>query len=82
MKNLTKNEIRALYGVTGKKGEVVAYGRSVKNTMASTRRSQMAADLKTMSQAEWRSKYHDEIMRFKTTPVAPVIAPDVTELTF
>jgi hypothetical protein len=79
---LSKEQIRALYGVIGKKGEVVAYGRSVKNTMASTRRSQMAADLKTMSQSEWRTKYHDEIMRLKTTPAAPVLESQVRELTF
>jgi hypothetical protein len=58
MKTLSKTEIRALYGVApGEKGEVVVFGRSVKNTMNSERRSQMAADLKTMGQAEWRAKY-------------------------
>jgi hypothetical protein len=77
---LTKEQIRSLYGATGKKGEVVAYGRGVKNTIASALRTQMAADLKTMSQSEWRAKYHDEIMRHKTAPAAPVVESQVNEI--
>jgi hypothetical protein len=79
MKTLTQTEIRALYSFPLNQ-EVIAFGRSVKNTMASTRRSQMAADLETMSQAEWRTKYHDDIMRHRSTAAAPVLESQVIEL--
>lgn len=81
MKTLSPTEIRALYGVAPG-SDLVAFGRSVKNNLNSSRRAQMAADLKTMSRSEWRAKYHDEIMRHKTSTAAPVIESQVSELTF
>jgi len=82
MKSLSKTEIRALYGVAPGHGDFTVFGRAVKNAISSSRRSQMAADLKTMSQSEWREKYRDEIVRFKGTPSSPALESQVTELTF
>jgi hypothetical protein len=81
MKSLSQTEIRALYGFAPNQ-EVYATGRGVKHAMASTRRAQMSADLRTMSQAEWRAKYHDEIMRIKPAPAAQELTSEVVELSF
>jgi hypothetical protein len=82
MKTLSKTEIRALYGAIGKKGEVVAYGRSVENAMTSAYRAQVEADARTMSRSELWQKHGDYLSKLKTTPSAPVLESQVAELTF
>jgi hypothetical protein len=78
--SLTKEQIRALYGATGKKGEVVAFGRSVENTMTSAYRAQVEADARTMSRSELWERHGDYLSKLKTKPAAQVIESEVSEI--
>jgi hypothetical protein len=82
MVTLTKEQIRSLYGVTSKKGEVVAFGRSVKNTITSTYRAQVEADARTVSRSELWQKHGPYLSKLKTKPAGREIEPDVTEQIF
>jgi len=83
MKILSKTEIRALYGVApGKKGEVVAFGRSVENTMTSAYRAQVEADARTLSRSELWAKHGEYLSKLKTAPAVTVLESEVQELTF
>jgi hypothetical protein len=61
--SLTKEQIRSLYGVTGKKGEVVAYGRSSKHT--------------NPGRTNRRQFTHDEMMKFKPALREVVVESEV-----
>jgi hypothetical protein len=73
---LTKEQIRALYGATGKKGEVVAYGRSIKHSVPNPKRLKVE-DLEPGSKEH--TEFWERVYKLRRTPEQTTIESQVSE---
>jgi hypothetical protein len=74
---LSKEQIRALYGATGKKGEVVAYGRTIKHSVPNPKRLKLE-DLEPGSKEH--TEFWERVYKLRRTPEQPVIDSQVNEI--